>query len=92
MTLGNIPRLYTALADWIACMLCISLFPHRLKGWQLRAVQAFFLAVMCVFLAATGDVPVAWFVPPASGTGARSGRPGGPGSPRRRSPAPRWSR
>ena len=63
MTLGNIPRLYTALADWIACMLCISLFPHRLKGWQLRAVQAFFLAVMCVFLAATGDVPVAWFVP-----------------------------
>ncbi|KAB4601711.1 sensor histidine kinase, partial [Bacteroides thetaiotaomicron] len=63
MTLGNIPRLYTALADWIACMLCVSLFPHRLKGWQLRAVQAFFLAVMCVFLAATGNVPVAWFVP-----------------------------
>lgn len=61
--LGNIPRFFTALAEWLACLLYISLLPPRLKGrvkWI--ALGAFFL-VQSFFMIATGGLSVGWFVP-----------------------------
>ncbi len=61
--LGNIPRIHTALAEWIACMLCVVQLPNRFHGVRLWAVSGGFLAVLCVFLELTGDLPVGWFLP-----------------------------
>ena len=33
--LGNIPRIYTALADWLACLLYLYYLPRRLRGVRL---------------------------------------------------------
>ena len=61
--LGNIPRIYTALAEWIACMFCVVQLPKRFHGVRLWAASGGFLAVLCVFLELTGDLPVGWFLP-----------------------------
>lgn len=63
LALGNIPRLYTALADWLACALYISILRPRLKGRARWAVSGAFLLAMGLFMALTGDLPVGWFVP-----------------------------
>ena len=61
--LGNIPRIHTALAEWIACMFCVVQLPKRFHGVRLWAASGGFLAVLCVFLELTGDLPVGWFLP-----------------------------
>lgn len=63
LVLGNIPRLYTALADWLACVLYISILRPRLKGRARWAASVGFLLAMGIFMALTGDLPVGWFVP-----------------------------
>ncbi len=40
--LGNIPRLYTALADWLACLLYLFFLPKRTAGWRRYAIHAVF--------------------------------------------------
>lgn len=32
MFIKDIPRLHTALAEWLSCMILLSLVPRRLKG------------------------------------------------------------
>ena len=38
--LGNIPRLYTALADWLACLLYLFFLPKRTVGWRRYTIHA----------------------------------------------------
>lgn len=61
--LGNIPRLYTALADWLACLLYLFFLPKRTAGWRRYAIHAVFLLLLGVFMQATGQVPQFWFLP-----------------------------
>lgn len=61
--LGNIPRLYTALADWLACLLYLFFLPKRTAGWRRHTIHAVFLLLLSVFMQATGQVPQFWFLP-----------------------------
>ena len=59
----SIPRLLTALAEWGACLVYISKYEKRLKGWKLWGVLGLFLAVQSLFLHFTGSWPVALWIP-----------------------------
>lgn len=48
--LGNIPRLYTALADWLACLLYLFFLPKRTAGWRRYTIHAVFLLLLGVFM------------------------------------------
>ena len=34
IVLPDIPRIYTALAEWLACLICISEVKRRIGGWE----------------------------------------------------------
>lgn len=59
----NIPRIYTALAEWLACMIYIGQYEKRLKGGR------FWLAAVCgllfqgVWLEVTDPLPVGFWMP-----------------------------
>ena len=53
-SLPDIPRLYTALAEWGACIIYIMVLRRRLKGWLLVGVLGTALAVQSLFLHFTG--------------------------------------
>lgn len=59
----NIPRLFTALAEWSACLVCIFRFRPRFKGAALWGTLALALLVQGAFLYATGTLPLGWWVP-----------------------------
>lgn len=60
-TLPDIPRLFTALAEWLSCMVCIVTLHRKLRGWRFPAASAGFLAIQSVFLIATDKYEgVAW--------------------------------
>ena len=59
----DIPRLYTGIAEWAACMMYVLLFQPRLRR-QLQIPAALgFLVIQCVFLVVTDDVPLVWWIP-----------------------------
>lgn len=53
ITLPDIPRIYTALAEWLACLICILALPWRFDWKKMSAVSVLFLAVQTVFLVIT---------------------------------------
>ena len=61
--LGNIPRLYTALADWLACLLYLYFLPKRTAGWRRYTIHAVFLLLLGVFMQATGRCRNSGFCP-----------------------------
>lgn len=61
--LPDIPRIITALAQWLACLVCILPLKRRdsVKGWRFAAVSAAFLAAQCIYMVATdGFEGIAW--------------------------------
>lgn len=59
----DIPRIYTGLAEWLACMIYASLFVPRLPWkWQIPASLGCLL-IQCAFLVVTDNVPIGWWVP-----------------------------
>lgn len=61
----NIPRLFTALAEWCACLVFILRAPKR-PGMNKIALTTALLAalcVQCVFLEATGTLPLVYWFP-----------------------------
>ena len=63
MILPDIPRLYTALAEWLACLLYVLALPRRFGKGAAAAISTGALAVLGVFLHLTGDVPLVWWIP-----------------------------
>lgn len=62
-TFSDIPRLYTGLAEWLACMVYLSCMRKNGGGlWQV-VEAAGFLLVQCTFLIVTDDVPVFLWIP-----------------------------
>ena len=62
--LADIPRLYTALAEWLACLVYIlSLLPEKRGSLRFWGLAAGMLAVQSIFLVATDDVPLPLWIP-----------------------------
>lgn len=63
MSYPDIPRIYTAAAQWLACIVYSSILERRLDSWQDKAVCAAVLVIQCLFLTATGTLPLIWWLP-----------------------------
>ena len=63
MTLPDIPRLYTALAEVLAVLVYAQAAPPRAAKPVTYAATAGWAAVLGVFLQLTGGVPLAWWLP-----------------------------
>jgi hypothetical protein len=53
--LANIPRIYTALAEWLACIVFVIIAKNRFSASKVGLLSVFFLAVQSVFLVVTKD-------------------------------------
>ena len=51
--LPDIPRFYTALAEWLACLLCIAEVKRRVTGWRFIGISVGALAIQVLFLEVT---------------------------------------
>lgn len=60
--LPDIPRLFTALAEWLACLVCILEMKRRVNGWKLTGISAAAFAVQSIFLAVTGEAEGVWWM------------------------------
>lgn len=61
--LPDIPRIITALAQWLACLVCILPLKRRdgVRGWRFAAVSSAFLVTQCVYMVVTdGFEGIAW--------------------------------
>ncbi|MFS0863959.1 ATP-binding protein [Fredinandcohnia sp. 179-A 10B2 NHS] len=61
--LPDIPRLYTALAEWLACIVYISILAKKLTGWRLVVFSSGALIVQSVFLVLTKDLSIVFWIP-----------------------------
>ncbi|MCU9614369.1 GHKL domain-containing protein [Caldibacillus lycopersici] len=61
--LPNIPRLYTALAEWSACIIYITLLRKSLIHWKLIIFSVVALIVQSLFLVLTKDLSIAFWIP-----------------------------
>lgn len=60
--LPDIPRIFTAGAEWFACVLQILLLQKRFKKWQTVAVAAAWLLIQSAFLMLTDNVSKPWWL------------------------------
>lgn len=59
----DIPRIYTGIAEWLACVIFTSMYPHRFSR-KIHIPMLFgCLLVQCTFLVLTDDVPLGWWIP-----------------------------
>ena len=61
--LPDIPRLYTALAEWLACLLYVLALRRRFGVPVTAADSGAVLVGLGAFLQLTGSVPLAWWIP-----------------------------
>lgn len=59
----DIPRIYTAVAEWVACMLFILPVRKRFDNAKTGALMAVFLIVQSAFLMITGSVKIYFWIP-----------------------------
>lgn len=63
LKLPDIPRIYTALAEWLACILCILELKRRFHGLKLVGISIAALAVQSAYLVLTkGKDGILWFL------------------------------
>lgn len=61
--LPDIPRFYTALAEWAACMIFVLKLKPRISRPMLAVYSVLMLAVQSVFLVVTGDIDLWLWLP-----------------------------
>lgn len=59
----DIPRLYTAIAEWGACVVQITVLNRRLRGWRLFAALSAALLLQASFLMFTDHLPTVLWIP-----------------------------
>lgn len=59
----DIPRVYTALAEWCACLVYLLPLPGRVRGVAFAALSAGMLVVQAALLVATGYLPLPFWLP-----------------------------
>ena len=63
MLLPDIPRIFTAMAEWLACLLCIMEMKRRITGWKFVGVCGLAFVIQAVFLELTkGLENVLWIL------------------------------
>lgn len=62
ITLPDIPRLYTALAEWLSCMVFIFYMKRKLHGVKLGVLCVTALLVQGLFLVFTGGLDGIWWI------------------------------
>ena len=65
--LSDIPRLFTAAAEWCACLVFILNRPRRFSGPRLWSLLGLGLVLQCVFLQATDELHIALWLPCMAG-------------------------
>lgn len=60
--LPDIPRIYTALAEWLACLVCILGVKRRVQGWKLARISVGALILQSAFLQATAGAEGIWWM------------------------------
>lgn len=63
MEIADIPKLYTALAEWMSCMVFVLILKKRRPAFQTAAILSAFLLVLCVLQYFIGIWPVAFWIP-----------------------------
>lgn len=61
--LDNIPRLYTAIAEWSACTIYVIALRKKVKGWKLIVIPVIWLLIQSLLLDTTGNAPIVFWVP-----------------------------
>ena len=59
----DIPRIYTAIAEWMACMLFILPVKKRFDRVKTGALMAAALVIQSLFLTVTGNVQIYFWIP-----------------------------
>lgn len=60
--LPDIPRIFTAVAEWMAAVLCIQMLKPRIVGWKRGAAIAGALLIQCAFLVLTEGKKDFWWL------------------------------
>ena len=63
MGMEDIPKLYTALAEWLACVIFVLLLKRRRGNLETAAILVGSLALLCVLQAVIGIVPIGLWLP-----------------------------
>lgn len=72
--LPDIPRFYTALAEWLACLIFIIGMKKRYEGWRLAGISAAALIIQVLFLEVTKNAEgVLWLICMAAAVGLMYG-------------------
>lgn len=59
----DIPRLYTGIAEWMACMVLVLTYRPRLKDWRFYVTAALLGGCQCAFMVVTDNVPLFLWIP-----------------------------
>ncbi len=59
----DIPRIYTALAEWCACVVCLMNRKRRVKGWKFGILALAVLVIQTFFLEITKSLPIIFWIP-----------------------------
>jgi hypothetical protein len=59
----DIPRLYTAIAEWLACIVYCMVLKRRMVGLNFGVTAAFALIAQSLFLVLTRDLPLVFWIP-----------------------------
>ncbi len=62
-TMQTIPRIYTAIAEWSACLIFIILLPKRLEKLKVVAACGLALLIQSIFLTSTTNVSIYLWIP-----------------------------
>ena len=63
MIMPDIPRIYTALAEWLACMIFIFPIKKRFQKWQTVQIVAAGLIIQSIFLVLSDKLSVVFWIP-----------------------------
>ena len=59
----DIPRIYTAIAEWLACMLFILPLKKRFSRGRTIGIMVMAIVIQSAFLIATGDLVIYLWIP-----------------------------
>lgn len=54
--LPDIPRIFTAFAEWLACMQCLVELKHKITGWKYYVTVVCMLLIQSIFFVMTGGL------------------------------------
>ena len=60
LVLPDIPRTFTAIAEWLACLLCIFEIKRKISGWKLAGISFAALIIQAAFLEVTESLEGVW--------------------------------